>query len=207
MGEAEIVGDGVQSSARRVREDGVTISPAVGVARARWTASDEFEDFVVARGAALVRSARRLLRDPHDAEDVVQDVLVKVHRHWDTIVRQEVPEAYVRRMLVNACTSFWRRGVRRERPVDDVSLHLVVDVRDRAVDEPGRLDEREVVLGLLRRLPAKQRAVLVLRHYEGLPDAEVAAIMGTSVQTVRSNVHRGLASLRALMSEHPELTP
>ena len=207
MGEAEIVGDGVQSSRRRVREDGVTISPAVGVTGARWTASDEFEDFVVARGAALVRSARRLLRDPHDAEDVVQDVLVKVHRHWDTIVRQEVPEAYVRRMLVNACTSFWRRGVRRERPVDDVSLHLVVDVRDRAVDEPGRLDEREVVLGLLRRLPAKQRAVLVLRHYEGLPDAEVAAIMGTSVQTVRSNVHRGLASLRALMSEHPELTP
>lgn len=207
MGEREIGGAGVQSSARPQREDGMTLSPAVRAEPARWTASDEFEDFVAARGAALVRSARRLLRDPHDAEDVVQDVLVKVHRHWATVVRQEVPEAYVRRVLVNACTSFWRRGVRRERPVDDASLHLVLDLRDRAADEPGRLDEREVVLALLRRLPAKQRAVLVLRHYEGLPDAEVAAIMGTSVQTVRSNVHRGLASLRALMTEHPELTP
>ena len=206
MGDREIAATGVQSSGPAAREDGMTISPALGAAPARWTASDEFEDFVVARGAALVRTARRLLRDPHDAEDVVQDVLVKVHRHWATIVRQEVPEAYVRRVLVNQCTSFWRRGSRRERPVDDASLHLVIDVRDRSTDEPSRRDEREVVLALLRRLPAKQRAVLVLRHYEGLPDAEVAAIMGTSVQTVRSNVHRGLASLRSLMSEHPELT-
>jgi RNA polymerase sigma-70 factor (sigma-E family) len=169
-----------------------------------WSASDDFDAFVAARGAALVRSARGLLRDPQHAEDVVQDVLVKVHRHWDTIVRQEVPDAYVRRMLVNACTSFWRRAARRERSVPDDSLTLVVDLRGPVPDESRRVDEREHMLSMLRRLPAKQRAVLVLRHYEGLPDAEVAAVMGTSVQTVRSNVHRGLATLRTLMTQHEE---
>lgn len=171
----------------------------------QWSASDDFDAFVAARAGALVRSARGLLRDPQHAEDVVQDVLVKVHRHWDTIVRQEVPDAYVRRMLVNACTSFWRRAARRERSVPDDALSLVVDRRGAAPDESHRVDERELMLSLLRRLPAKQRAVLVLRHYEGLPDAEVAAVMGTSVQTVRSNVHRGLAALRVMMTEHQEV--
>ena len=170
-----------------------------------WSATDDFDAFVAARGAALVRAARGLLRDPHHAEDVVQEVLVKVHRHWDKIVRQEVPDAYVRRMLVNACTSFWRRAVRREHSVPEDALAVVVDGRGHLADASQRVDEREVMLALLRRLPAKQRAVLVLRHYEGLPDAEVAAIVGTSVQTVRSNVHRGLASLRAMMADHQEM--
>ena len=61
--------------------------------------------------------------------------------------------------------------------------------------------DRELLLALLRRLPAKQRAVLVLRHYEGLPDAEIAELMGTSAVTVRSNAHRGIASLRTMLAE------
>ena len=166
-----------------------------------WAASDDFEDFVAARGAALVRTARGLLRDPQHAEDVVQEVLVKVHRHWATILRQDVPDAYVRRMLVNQCTSFWRRAVRREHVVPDDVLPHVVDARSRVLDHATAVDDRDLVLALLRRLPAKQRAALVLRHYEGLPDAEIADVMGTSVQTVRSNVHRGLASLRRMLAD------
>ena len=168
---------------------------------ASWVASDDFDAFVQARGAVLLRLARGMLRDPQHAEDVVQDVLVSVHRNWSKIVRQDVPDAYVRRMLVNACTSFWRRAVRREHAAADVQVAELVDRGGAVEDASGVLAERAQVMALLRRLPAKQRAVLVLRHYEGLNDSEVADVMGTSVQTVRSNVHRGLASMRRMLAE------
>jgi RNA polymerase sigma-70 factor (sigma-E family) len=162
---------------------------AAATVAGRDAADDDFEAFVAARGVALVRVARGLLRDPHDAEDVVQDVLAKAHQHWAHIMARENPDAYIRRMLVNAATSFWRRAVRREHAVEAVPLAI-------GPDEAAAFDERERMLAALRLLPPKQRAVLVLRHYEGLPDAEIAWIMRTSVATVRSNVHRGLTNLR-----------
>jgi RNA polymerase sigma-70 factor (sigma-E family) len=155
----------------------------------REAAEEDFEAFVAARAGALVRVARGLLRDPHHAEDVVQDVLVKAHQHWAHIVARESADAYVRRMLVNATTSFWRRAVRREQAVAVLPVTL-------GPDEAAAFDERQRMLAALRLLPPKQRAVLVLRHYEGLADAEIADIMRTSVATVRSNAHRGLANLR-----------
>ena len=162
-------------------------------------ASDDFDAFVLARGEALVRVARGLLRDPHHAEDVVQDVLVKAHQHGGTIITRDTPDAYVRRMLVNAATSFWRRAARREFLLDGSALPAAA-----GPDESARYDDRQLLLDLLRSLPARQRAVLVLRHYEGMPDAEIAALLGTSVVTVRSNAHRGLAKLRALLENVEE---
>lgn len=162
----------------------------------------DFDAFVAARGAHLVRTARRLLRDPHDAEDLVQDVLVKAHQHWATICSRENPEAYLRRMIVNAVTSFWRRAVRRELAVPASDLPATA-----GPDEAARLDERDRMMLALRALPPKQRAVLVLRHYEGLADDEIARIMRTSVQTVRSNVHRGLANLRTQLTRLHEGDP
>jgi RNA polymerase sigma-70 factor (sigma-E family) len=159
---------------------------------------DDFDAFVAARGPKLVRIARGLLRDQQDAEDVVQEVLVKAHNHWTTICSRESPDAYVRRMLVNASTSFWRRAVRREFSVASGAL---VGVGVPGPDESARVDERDLVLAALRRLPPKQRAVIVLRHYEGLSDEEIAKVMGTSTATVRSNIHRGLATLRGLLTE------
>jgi RNA polymerase sigma-70 factor (sigma-E family) len=168
-----------------------------GVAVTEQTPDDEsFDAFVAARAAVLVRVARGLLRDPQHAEDVVQDVLVKVHQHWDRILRQDSPDAYVRRMLVNASISFWRRAARRE---ISFGRHDLLDAV--SPDVTGGLDERDVMLALLRRLPPKQRAVLVLRHYEGLADDEIAAVVGCAVTTVRSNIHRGLASLRRMLAE------
>jgi RNA polymerase sigma-70 factor (sigma-E family) len=160
--------------------------------------SDEadFEDYVTARGAALVRLARGLLRDPQHAEDLVQEVLVRAHQRWGAIRRTSNPDGYVYRMVVNAATSFWRRAARRELVVETDRLPSP-GVTDGS-DERG---DRELMLTLLRRLPAKQRAVLVLRHYEGLSDAEIAELMGTSTVTVRSNAHRGLAAMRKLMTE------
>jgi RNA polymerase sigma-70 factor (sigma-E family) len=156
----------------------------------------DFEEFVAARGAALVRIARGLLRDPHHAEDVVQDVLAKALVKWSTIQRVNDPDAYVRRMVVNACTSFFRRAARREHASDHESLP-----EGSSRDASGDVAERDRMLSLLRRLPPKQRAVLVLRHYEGLPDAEIADLLGSSPVTVRSNAHRGLAALREMMAQ------
>jgi RNA polymerase sigma-70 factor (sigma-E family) len=160
--------------------------------------SDEldFEEYVTARGAALVRLARGLLRDPQHAEDLVQDVLVRAHQKWPAIRRTANPDGYVYRMVVNAATSFWRRAVRREFAVETDRLPAG-DVAD-GTDQRG---DRELLLALLRRLPAKQRAVLVLRHYEGLPDQEIAELLGTSTVTVRSNAHRGLATMRTLLTQ------
>ena len=160
--------------------------------------SDEldFEEYVTARGAALVRLARGLLRDPQHAEDLVQDVLVRAHQRWPAIRRTSNPDGYVYRMIVNASTSFWRRAARRELAVETDRLPAA-DVADASEHH----SDRELMLALLRKLPAKQRAVLVLRHYEGLTDAEIADLVGTSAVTVRSNAHRGLATMRKLLSQ------
>lgn len=152
-----------------------------------------FDDFVADHGSRLTGLARRTLRDPHAAEDVLQDVLARAYLRWDRIACMDDPTAYVNRMLLNACTSWWRRAARRESPVDDLS---------RGRPEPWQaaqdtaVVERDHMLALLRRLPGRQRVVLVLRHYERLDDVEIARLLGVSTGTVRSNAHRGLARLR-----------
>ena len=160
-------------------------------------AAEGFDDFVLARATQLVRLARGLLRDPRDAEDVVQDVLVRLHRHWRTVCTRDVPDAYVRRALVNACISLRRRGFRREVPMSlgPTSDHLMPARPDTA----EHVADRDLVMALLRGLPTKQRTCLVLRHYEQLSDAEIAAVLGISVQTVRSNIHRANANLRRVL--------
>ena len=156
----------------------------------------DFEEFVALRGPALVRLARGLLKDPHLAEDVVQDVLARALLQWARVSAARDVDAYVRRMVVNACTSWFRRAARRER-VTDQPLVLDRPVGDRT----DQFVDRDLLLALLRRLPTKQRAVLVLRHYEGLPDADIARMLNCSEVTVRSNAHRGLARLRELLAE------
>ena len=159
-------------------------------------AGGEFADFAASRGPGLVRLARGLLRDPYQAEDIVQDVLAKALMHWGRIAAVDDRDAYVRRMVVNACTSWFRRAARREFAQDSATLP------ERALADPTQgVDERDRIVALLRRLPAKQRAVLVLRHYEGLPDAAIADLLGSTEVTVRTNAHRGLATLRRLMAE------
>ncbi len=151
--------------------------------------SPAFVDFVAARGPALVRLARGLLRDPHQAEDVVQEVLAKALVQWSRVGAAQDVDAYVRRMVVNACTSFFRRAARREHYRDVLPETPVGDAS-------AGIAERDLVLAGLRCLPRRQRAVLVLRHYEGMPDAGIADLLGVTEVTVRTNAHRGLAALR-----------
>jgi RNA polymerase sigma-70 factor (sigma-E family) len=127
----------------------------------------------------------------HSAEDLVQTVLARAHRRWDRIGSLEHPEAYLRTMVVNEFLSWRRRLTNREVPMAELIEPAPVD------DVSGRQAQRDAAWRLLGQLPRQQRAVLVLRFYEDLPDDEIAAVLGCSASTVRSNAARGLASLRA----------
>lgn len=159
----------------------------------------DFDEFVMTQAPSLVRLARGLLKNPHDAEDVVQDVLAKALLKWGTICAADHPEAYVRRMVVNACTSFFRRPSRREAPTEFATPSF--GMRMVRADATEELAQRDRMMTLIRRLPTKQRAVLVLRHYEDRSDADIADLLGCSQVTVRSNAMRGLATLRRWMEE------
>ncbi|HEX5996080.1 MAG TPA: SigE family RNA polymerase sigma factor [Jiangellales bacterium] len=148
-----------------------------------------FEEYVASRGPALVRLARLLTADHHRAEDLAQDVLARAYVHWRRIQRADRPDVYVRRMLVNANISWWRR-TRREVSVAWVDDRPAVD------DLDGRSADRDELWQLIIVLPPRQRAVLVLRYYEDLDDATIAEILDCSAVTVRTHAMRGLATLR-----------
>ncbi|MEU5788361.1 SigE family RNA polymerase sigma factor [Micromonospora purpureochromogenes] len=157
-----------------------------------------YEEFADSRLTALLRYAVMLTGDPHQAQDLVQDTMVRVQLNWRRVARADSPERYVRRMLTNQYVD-WRRGswMRRVllRDEPDESAPPAADHAQDAVD-------RDQVWSLLARLPRRQRASLVLRYYEDLPDAEIAEILGCAVGTVRSSISRALATLRA---EHLEV--
>ncbi|GIF99304.1 hypothetical protein Cci01nite_43980 [Catellatospora citrea] len=157
---------------------------------------DGFHEFVVARGGALSRTAFLLTGEHHAAEDLVQTALAKAAVRWRQIMEYGQPEAYVRRIMVNEQISWWRR--RPARPM--------AELPDRAgPDEPGRVVERVVLTRALATLAPRQRAVLVLRYYEDLSEADTAAAMGCSVGTVKSQTNLALTNLRRslpLVAEH-----
>jgi RNA polymerase sigma-70 factor (sigma-E family) len=151
---------------------------------------DQFREFVRARWQALLRTAYLLTGDHGKAEDLLQTALVRTHRYWSRI--QDNPEAYVRKVLVNANNSWWRR--RR------IAEHITHAVPDRpAADAHTSYETHEELWAAVRRLPPRMRAVLVLRYFEDLPEAEVARVLDCSVGTVKSQTSRGLDRLRAAL--------
>ncbi len=159
-----------------------------------------FEEYVVARGQALVRLATLLTGDAHRAHDLVQDVLADAFVRWRRIAGQD-PDAYVRRMLINANRSWWRRRSNRE-----VVSGTFPD-RARHDDTASEAVERAALWELIRQLPRQQRAVVVLRYYEDLDDRTIAQIIGRSEATVRTHAMRALRSLRdkhTVVYEMPE---
>jgi len=154
--------------------------------------TDSFAEYVSGRGHALTRMAYLLTGDHALAEDLVQGALAKAFSRWSRIEAMSAPDAYVRQMIVNEHVSGWRRYRRRERLQAEVAQVPVAMAGDLAMDEAVRATVRAAV----RKLPARQRAALVLRFYEDLPDGEVAGILGCSPATVRSQIARALARLR-----------
>lgn len=151
----------------------------------------DFESWVAARGPSLLRLAYVLTGTQADAEDLVQEALSRALPRWDRIASLEHPDAYVRRMLVNAHTSRWRRLLRRERPVA-----VVPDPAARADPQVGAEEQARLWQACLR-LPPEQRIAVVLRYYEQLGYAEIADLTGVREGSVRSRVSRGIAALRA----------
>ena len=157
-----------------------------------------FDEAVRSNERRLLRLALMLSGGVHSAEDLVQTVLARAHRRWDRIGSLEHPDAYLRTMVVNEFLS-WRRVLRnREQPLAELPERPTGD------DFSLRQAQRDAAWRLLAKLPRQQRAVLVLRFYEDLPDDEIAAVLGCSASTVRSNAARGLASLRAAVPAQEE---
>ena len=151
-----------------------------------------FEAFVADCGARLLRLAYVLTGgDAAAAEDLAQTALVGVYRHWRRVSAARAPEAYARRMLLNAYLSGARRRSSTEVPVAEPEPGEVADPTDAVVD-------RTHVRAMLGRLAPRARAVLVLRYYADLPDAAIAAELGIAESTVRATASRALAALRAV---------
>lgn len=155
-----------------------------------------FEEYVRLRGAALVRLARLLAREPHLGDDLAQEVLARAMVRWRRIIRGGDPDAYLRRMLVNANISRWRRYGSR--------VVLVAEDSPTATDDSsGQSGDRDALWRLIVELPAQQRAALVLRFYEDMDDVAIANILDCKPATVRSHVMRALSRLRAALGDSP----
>jgi RNA polymerase sigma-70 factor (sigma-E family) len=159
------------------------------VSRPAGTGGDvTFDEWTRSGLPPLLRFATVLCGTPHLAEDVVQDVAIKAQRKWDRIGGLDNPEAYLRRMVVNEYLS-WRRKWSQYVPSAEIEPASSPDHAERTAD-------RDQLLGELAKLPRRQRAVLVLRYFGGLTDAEIAETLGCSPGTVRSHASRALATLR-----------
>lgn len=158
---------------------------------------DGFTDFVVEVEPRLLRTAYLLTGDHGHAEDLVQTALVKAHRHWATVQRADSPAAYVRRILVTSHTS-WRRRM-------STSEQVIETIPDRPGDDlQARQATSDLVRTALRELSPKARAVVVLRYFEDLTEAETARVLGCSTSTVSTHAARGLATLRRHLDAVPD---
>ena len=153
-------------------------------------AREQFRSYVAARSPALLRTAYVLTGNRADAEDLLQTALAKTYLAWDRIREREAVDGYVRRVMVNTQTSWWRRRKVDERPTDQLPDGAAG--RDATAD----LDLHDALWTALAVLPKRQRAMVVLRYYEDLSEAETARVMGVSVGTVKSTTSRALTRLR-----------
>jgi RNA polymerase sigma-70 factor (sigma-E family) len=154
---------------------------------------EDFSAFATSRWPGLVRLAFGLTGDRWLAEDIAQTALARAYVAWRRVSRADDPDAYLRRILINASHRRFRRRRVSEQPGD---------LPETPVDGPADLvGERDALLAALQELPPRQRTVIVLRYWEDLTDAQIAATLGCSPGTVRSQLSRALAKLR----ENPAL--
>ena len=158
-----------------------------------------FEEFVRGRSAHLFRLALALSGwNETAAQDLLQIALERAYRRRRQLFRDAAAEPYVRRVLVNAAID-WRRGLRRrgEQPLTADAGDVIVD------DRIAQVADRDLLVRALKELPPRQRAVMVMRYWEDLPDAQIAAALSCSAGTVRSQASRALARLRRVTGTPP----
>jgi RNA polymerase sigma-70 factor (sigma-E family) len=147
-----------------------------------------FECFVLSHSAQLLRAATLILGDAHAAEDLVQEALISVHRHWTRFATMKHPDAYLYRILVNQATSWRRKRSWQEQPMAELPEVLTPDATT-------DLD----FWAALQSLPRRQREAVVLRHYVGLSERQTAEVMRSSLGTVKSQTSKALRALRVYL--------
>ncbi|MEC4017788.1 SigE family RNA polymerase sigma factor [Streptomyces sp. H27-D2] len=165
---------------------------------------EEFRGFVVGRWSRLLRTAFLLTGEQHAAEDLVQTSLEKVYVAWRRVSAAEDPDAYVRRVMINAHARRHRRKLkeflapaRSDPEGPDTALGAQGDQPDRR-DPMEQADDRAALLSALAGLPPRQREAVVLRYWEDLSETQTAEAMRCSTGTVKSQAAKGLAKLRAI---------
>ncbi len=155
---------------------------------------DRFTEFVRAHTASLFRTAYLMTGDYQRAEDVLQAALVRVYQHWPRVDTMDQPVGYARKVVVNQSLSWWRKRSSHESPLK------LSD--ERAWD--GRVDdiaEHERVWNAVLSLPRRQRAVMVLRYYEDMTEAQIAETLAMAPGTVKSHSHAAVRRLAELLGE------
>ncbi|MGM1065604.1 SigE family RNA polymerase sigma factor [Saccharothrix sp. Mg75] len=163
---------------------------------------DGFDEFVTDRLDRLLRYATALTCDRHLAQDIVQDVLLRVRQKWDRIGAVDAPYPYVKRMVTNDYLSWRRRRAAREVSATHAGLD---DLGPAVADPADRHAERDAMRARIAVLPRRQRAAIVLRYYEDSTDAEIARVLGCSEGTVRSHISRALKTLRVTGTTRTEV--
>ncbi|WP_328872436.1 SigE family RNA polymerase sigma factor [Streptomyces sp. NBC_00287] len=168
--------------------------------RAQTLPYPSFSSYVRARQPVLLRTARSLTSNPCDAEDLLQTALTKTYVAWERIEDHRALDGYVRRALVNTRTSQWRK-----RKVDEFATDDLPEPEHcpSGADPAEQQALHDAMWRAIMKLPARQRAMVVLRYYEDLSEAQTAEVLGVSIGTVKSAVSRALGKLR----EDPELAP
>jgi len=167
----------------------------------------EFERFVDDCADVLLRTGYLIVWDLAEAEDLVQETLVRVARRWPRVRRMDQPVAYARRILVNLAIDDGKRRSRRRGELEPPDGPLQARADEAAARVFGTLDARAELLGALALLPPRQRTVLVLRYFEDLSEAQTAQTLGCSVGTVKSTASRALARLREALVEPDGVSP
>jgi RNA polymerase sigma-70 factor (sigma-E family) len=155
---------------------------------------DEFDAFMTASWSSLFRTAVLMTGDAHLAEDMLQNTMGKVYKSWRRVSRFEHPRSYARAILANEVSSWWRRRSSSELPVET----WPDDDSTSGLDE--QVVDKDLMWQALGKLPARQRAVLVLRYYEDLSGPEIAAVLGISEGAVKAHTHRGLRTLESALT-------
>ncbi|MFF1306828.1 SigE family RNA polymerase sigma factor [Streptomyces sp. NPDC058307] len=175
-----------------------TSASKAAVPATQTLAYPSFASYVKARQPVLLRTARSLTANPSDAEDLLQTALTKTYVAWERIEDHRALDGYVRRALLNTRTSQWRKRKVDEFATDEIPEPDPVPGDDDAAEQQALHD---AMWRAIMKLPARQRAMVVLRYYEDLSEVQTAEVLGVSVGTVKSAVSRALGKLR----EDPEL--
>ncbi|MGH3446232.1 MAG: SigE family RNA polymerase sigma factor [Nocardioidaceae bacterium] len=161
-----------------------------------WRADDAVTELYAEHYSTLVRMATLLVRHSGEGEEIVQDCFVAMHAKWRGLREPEKALAYLRRSVVNRA-----RSAQRHQAVVDKHTPRELPVAPSAEQQALEADARIAVLDSLHQLPRRQREVLVLRYYNGLSEAEIAATLGISAGAVKSHASRGIGSLRTHLEE------